>query len=179
MQVLGECCQCHIVFTKRETGETTIACCLLTWKQRPSDSHTAGSDVNTSQDHSDGNVHSSKLRGSSKALLDTTNLDHTGTAANTTHQADTHNQPATFFGSCRQAKPATLNDTQCIPVNVSWKTCTVLKSNSLHAPCGRGCYVARLSPTGRVSAVAINHDSAADTRVLFIDLLNEVSVSSP
>ena len=173
MQVLGECCECHIIFTKQETGETTIARCLLTWKQR---SHTPDSDVNFSQGCSEGKVHGTKLQGSTKVcspLLDRTNLDHT--AANMTYQADTHSQPLTFSKS----KPATSSDTQCIPVNVTWKTCTVLKTNSLHAPCGRGCYVARLSPTSRVSAVAINHDSASDTHVLFIDLLNEVSVSSP
>ena len=81
----------------------------------------------------------------------------------------------TNVDSAGSTKPASSN----IPVHVKWKTCTVSKSSSLsHAPCGRGCFVVKMSPTGRVSAVAVNHDNAADTYVLFTDLSNEVSVSS-
>ena len=66
-----------------------------------------------------------------------------------------------------------------IPVHATWKTCTVPGSDSVSAPRGRGCYVARLSPTARLTAVAVNHENAADTHVLFVDLLTEASLSSP
>ena len=67
------------------------------------------------------------------------------------------------------------------PVTVDWKTCTVSSedSSSRHAPSGSGCYVVKLSPTARVAAVAVNHNTAADTHILFMDLWNEVSVTSP
>jgi hypothetical protein len=37
----------------------------------------------------------------------------------------------------------------------------------------------KISPTGRVVALAVNCNSAVCTRILFMDMLNEVSVSSP
>ena len=39
--------------------------------------------------------------------------------------------------------------------------------------------MAKMSPTARVAAVAVNHNTAADTHILFMDIFNEVSVSSP
>lgn len=109
--------------------------------------------------------------GDSSVLLDRTNLDCTVTSS-AGHPASPYSQPAA--AGCNDATPTT-----SIPVDVAWKTCSVSKSESLPPPRGRGCYVVRLCPTGRVSAVAINHTNAVDTHVLFTDLLNEVSLSVP
>lgn len=177
MQILGECCECNIVYTDQETGETSIAHSLLTWKQTspgsPSSHHHNPHTTHSVQECSGGNVSSSVHgeSGDSSELLDGTNLDCTA-ASSARHPASPYNQPAAAGGN--DAAPTTT-----IPVHIAWKTCSLSKSESLPPPRGRGCYVVRLCPTGRVSAVAINHTNAVDTHVLFIDLLNEVSLSVP
>ena len=176
MQVIGNCCECDIVYTSQETNETTIGSCLLTWKAITSESQctsvsTTEAGVQVSQKDIQGddseqrddsvgkNASISRARNSNRPLLDRTNLEYTTPSA-----------------SSDQSVPAT----KTIPVHVQWKTCTVSQSNTSHqqSPQGRGCYVVKLSPTGRVTAAAINHDNAVDTHIVFTDLQNEVSVSS-
>ena len=172
--MLGECCECNIVYTDQETGETTIAHSLLTWKQISPGSqsshhhnlHTTHSVQESNGGHVSGSVQGES--GDSSVLLDRTNLDCTVTSTD----GNAASQPTA--AGCNDAAPTTT-----IPVDIAWKTCSVSKSESLPPPHGRGCYVVRLCPTGRVSAVAINHTNAVDTHVLFTDLLNEVSLSVP
>lgn len=132
-----------------------IVNCLLTWKQTQSMSN---SDLDTSSNlpqktKSKVNDESERAR---SPLIDTTNV------TNPTSSTDT-----------QSTKPVT----RSIPVCIDWKTCTASKTTTHHhAPSGRGCYVVKISPTGRVTAVAINHHNAADTCILFLDVMNEVSI---
>lgn len=178
MQILGECCECNIVYTDQETSKTTIAHCLLTWKQmspgsQPSHHHSPHT-IHNAQECNGRNVSSSIQgeSGDSSVLLDRTNLDCIAPSSARRGSASPYDQPAA--AGCNNAAPTT-----SIPVHVAWKTCSVSKSESLPPPRGRGCYIVRLCPTGRVSAVAINHTNAVDTHVLFMDLFNEVSHSIP
>ena len=139
-----------------------VARCLLTWKQlQPlNDNIDTKTPSNLSQKTIDSE---SKINNKSwkrrRALNDTTNID-----TSTSPVPSPHTKPAVI---------------RSIPVNVDWKTCTVSEIDTLHhSSHGRGSYVVKISPTGRVSAVAINQHNAADTCILFLDLLNEVTVSS-
>ena len=171
---MGECCECNIVYTDQGTGETTIAHSLLTWKQiSPGSQSSHHHNLHITQESNGRNVSSSVQGegGDSSVLLDRTNLDCTVTSSDG-HAASPYSQPTA--AGCNDAAPTTT-----IPVDIAWKTCSVSKSESLPPPHGRGCYVVRVCPTGRVSAVAINHTNAVDTHVLFTDLLNEVSLFVP
>ena len=149
----------------------------------PAGSHTSeqiSHNTNTSQNvqgWSEGEANTSRAQdgsAGSNLLLEKNNRGHAA-ASTSRHHTSTNGLPSRLS----EAEPASSKDSESrIPVHITWKTCTVLKSESLPAPRGRGCYVARISPTGRVSAVALNHYRAADTHVVFTDLLNEVSVSS-
>ena len=153
--MLGEYCECDIVFTNKNTAETTVANLLLTW--------------NTSQSHVFKTATSSPLTNEQVSRIKKTN-ECRDPAPDTAARGSAS---ACFSGV--QATPVPF------PVTVDWKSCAVSSpdSSSHHSPCGRGCYVVKLAPTARVVAVAVNHNMAADTHILFMDLLNEVSLSSP
>ena len=157
----------------QEAKETVIAHCLLTWEQTPHDSHASGSTSQTAQERNKREKSDAGVQGSraTNPSMDRTNLDQS-----TPSNSNVCSQPS------RDNLTTSSSDlTGHIPVHATWKTCTVpAGSDSVSAgPRGRGCYVARLSPTGRLTAVAINHENAADTHVLFVDLLTEASLSSP
>ncbi len=68
------------------------------------------------------------------------------------------------------------------PFTIQWKTKSYSPDNTTDqhlSPTGRGCFVAKLSPTGNVLALAINRSSASDSQILFYSLLTDSGVSSP
>ena len=150
--MLGECCECDIVFTNKETGETTIANLLLTW-------NTSQSEIATS----------SPLTNEQVSRIQKTN-ECRDPAPDTAARGST-----SVCSGGTQPAPVPF------PVTIDWKSCAVSSPDASphHSPCGRGCYVVKLAPTARVVAVAVNHNTAADTHIMFMDLLNEVSLSSP
>ena len=185
LQTLGECCQCNVVFTNRETNETIISHLLLTWKETSADCYMARTaDVSTSRETGGGDTsdlaeltekkhdENTPQRRVIRPLQDRTNLELTPPF---TSEAEMNSPHSNVGKSHATIVPESIKE---IPVNVTWKTCTAHRAHCQSSPCGRGCYVSKISPTGSISAVAVNHSSAADTHVLFADLLNEVSLSS-
>ena len=152
---MGECCECDIIFTNQETDETTIANLLLTWDESDF-ARTALSPT-------------AKEEFSSNHYI------------NVERQCQKKRVPAEDTTATRSVSSGTQPAPVIFPVTVDWKTCAISGPGPTihHSPCGGGCYVVKLSPTARVAAVAVNHNTAADTRILFMDLWNEVCVSSP
>ena len=144
---MGECCECDIVFTNQETGETTIANLILTWNVAGLEPHMTG-------------------------IATANNMQSRNQSKSEVEQGDSYATTSSVGSTCNQ--PA-------LPVTIDWKTCTVLESHSPphHTSHGGDQFVVKLSPTGRVVAVAVNHQIAANTHILFMDLWNEVSTSSP
>lgn len=185
LQILGECCQCNIVFTNRETNETIISYLLLTWEETPTDCCIArATDVRTCSEAGGGDTAAQAVQSEKKdeentpqkrvirPLQDRTNLNLTSSF---TSEVVVNSPHSNVGKSHTTVAPESMVE---IPVNVTWKTCTAHRAHCQSSPHGRGCYVVKISPTGNISAVAINHGNAGDTHVLFADLLNEVSLSS-
>ena len=69
------------------------------------------------------------------------------------------------------------------PFDAIWKTMSYCsqdcnKSGSKSSLSGRGCYLSKFSPTGNIVGLAINHEEALDTQVLFVSPLVETGLSS-
>ena len=69
------------------------------------------------------------------------------------------------------------------PFDAIWKTMSYCsqdcnKSGSKSSLSGRGCYLSKFSPTGNIVGLAINHEEAIDTQVLFVSPLVETGLSS-
>ena len=69
------------------------------------------------------------------------------------------------------------------PFDAIWKTMSYCsqnfnKSGSKSSLSGRGCYLSKFSPTGNIVSLAINHEEALDTQVLFVSPLVETGLSN-
>lgn len=69
------------------------------------------------------------------------------------------------------------------PFDAIWKTMSYCsqdcnKSGSKSSLSGRGCYLSKFSPTGNIVGLAINHEEALDTQVLFVSPLVETGLSN-
>ena len=78
------------------------------------------------------------------------------------------NDQSTQFGAMWSGPP---------PFNVSWGT-VLCQSHTGPVQNGRGTYVYRLSPSGDLSALAVNKRKAKDTRILFFSPLTQGGLTS-
>ena len=145
--------------------------------QRENSPHAALTLHKTENKTPSGNLHSSNV-----PLRDRTNdpLQLTGQTALPTSPLE--------FGT--KQHPPTIKNTSPFtsfhdaPFSAIWKTISYCsqdhnKSGSKSSLSGRGCYLSKFSPTGNIVALAINHEEALNTQVLFVSPLVETGLSSP
>lgn len=200
-QVLDEVCICGIVFNDRNSTETTITHLLINWPSsteefythRTSRSETAGKhafSVRLPQDGSPAVAGAAdrKEQDAGQARLIAGCTGHTaardcpdessaGGPPLTPPECDSSESPAaqdseghvTQFGALWNAPP---------PFKVSWGSVSC-QSHIDPAHNGRGAYVYRLSPSGDVSALAVNERNAKNIRVFFFSPLTPGELSSP
>ena len=167
-------CICGVVFNDRNTAETTITHLLINWPSSTEEFYThKTSHSEIAAKHA---FPEYKVRGGSGSLEskgeDESQAAHSEAPGILDGQL--HGSPelsegnATQFGALWSAPP---------PFNVSWGSASC-QSHIGPAHNGKGTYVYRLSPSGDVSALAVNERKAKNIKVLFFSPLTPGELSS-
>lgn len=186
LQVLDEICVCGVVFNDRNTAETTITHLLINWPSSTEDFYThRTSHLQAKPPFSERLPRKGVVAGAAGRSAD--EAQRFAESECCTAAPDDDDQPlspaspecdasaaqdseghVTQFGALWNAPP---------PFKVSWGSVSC-QPHLGPAHNGRGTYVYRLSPSGDVSALAVNERKAKNIRVFFFSPLTPGELSS-
>lgn len=190
LQVLDEVCICGVVFNDRNSAETTITHLLVNWPSSMEEFYTRRTSCS---DLAAKPVFSGK-QGGSRVVMGVAEQgaeSKVQTAMQSSHRNDSPLPSPLLSPDCESGSPespAPRDDEGHVsqfgalwnappPFNVSWGSVSC-HSHIGPAHNGHGTYVYRLSPSGDVSALAVNERKARNIRVFFFSPLTPGELSN-
>jgi len=174
--VLEEICICGLVFTNRDTKETTIAHVLINWASSTAKFYSRSNQsdkvdesvlfpLQLYQENSVPNFGNYRERQSLSS--NTEMVGGEGKKISMEGRVSLSSSGGSQFGAMWSDTP---------PFRVSWGSISCPSSSS-PSHNGSGTYVYRLSPMGDLGAIVMNHKKASESRIVFFSPLNQVGIS--
>ena len=175
--MLEEICICGLVFSNRDTKETTIAHVLINWASATAKFYSSRSNhsdevdepvlfpLQLFQEASISTFGSYKDRHSISSSTEV--IGGKGRKVSMEGRISLSSSCGSQFGAMWSDSP---------PFRVSWGSISCPSSSS-PSHNGSGTYVYRLSPMGDLGAVVTNHKKASKSRIIFFSPLNQVGIS--